>query len=419
MTRTNSLAGTYVSRSTGLPHRATDSPFSRATLQLQEHVFTDSWLNSKSSHPQGLALASVLGDDKVSFPGSKVYELSLASYFSQQEAQVKPLCIVTPATAEDVAVAIKTLTLSTAANAITSLREPNGSKEQHVDRENYCPFAVRSGGHAGFAGAANIADGVTLDLSSLHDIVVSADRSTVSVGVGATWGDVYAALEPLGLMVAGGRAAQVGVGGLVTGGGISFFSPRYGWTCDTVSNFEVILANGTVVHTGRGDVTVAELEGSGLAALGVALRGGSNNFGVVTRVDLDAFEQGQVWGGIVYHDLSTINQQLKAFSDFSSAPDYDEYASLIMSFGFASGQGAAVVNNIEYTKAVENPPVFAALMNIPSLHSTVRLTGMTDISKEQGSMAPDGRRYGNTMAPTLGHLNSRIPCSKTVEDKAG
>lgn len=347
---------------------------------------------SLPSSPQCLNLSSALGDDKVSFPGSKAYDLSLESYFSQQEAQVNPLCIVTPATAQDVAVAIRTLTLSTAAPAIASLKEPIDTKEQHVHQQNSCRFAVRSGGHAGFAGAANIAGGFTLDLSSLRDIKVSADRSTVSVGVGATWGEVYATLEPIGLMVAGGRAAQVGVGGLVTGGGISFFSPRYGWTCDTVANFEVVLANGTLVNTGRGDMAMAGSAKGGLAALGAALRGGSNNFGVVTRVDLDAFEQGQIWGGVVYHDLSTIDQQLKAFSDFSSAPDYDEFASLITSFGFASGQGAAVVNNIEYTKAVENPPVFAPHMAIPSLHSTVRLTGMTDISKEQGSLAPDGRR---------------------------
>lgn len=325
-------------------------------------------------------MIAVLGSGKVSFPGSETYNASLSSYFSQQEAQVQPLCIVTPANAQDVSVAIKTLT---------------------ADVGSSCPFAVRSGGHCGFAGAANIAGGVTLDLSSLKDIEVSADRTTVSVGPGATWGDVYAAIEPLSLMVAGGRAGQVGVGGLVTGGGISFFSPRYGWTCDTVSNFEVALADGTLVNTGRGDDAAEDLH--------TALRGGSNNFGLVTRVDLEAFEQGQVWGGTVYHDLSTIDEQLRAFSEFSSAPDYDEYASLIMSFGFASGRGSAVVNNVEYTKAVENPPVFAALMGIPSLYSTVRLTGMTDLSKEQGSMAPGGLRQLSavtTHGTTVGMLKA-------------
>ncbi|ROV95990.1 hypothetical protein VMCG_07956 [Cytospora schulzeri] len=103
-----------------------------------------------------------------------------------------------------------------------------------------CHFAVRSGGHMGFAGAANIANGVTIDLGALNSVEVTEDRTMASVGVGATWGQVYSHLEPLGLSVAGGRSAPVGVGGLTLGGGISYFSPRFGWTCDTVSNYQVV-----------------------------------------------------------------------------------------------------------------------------------------------------------------------------------
>lgn len=42
--------------------------------------------------------------------------------------------------------------------------------------------------------------------------------------------------------------ADVGVGGLTTGGGISFFSPQYGYVCDNVQNSEVVLASGEVVN---------------------------------------------------------------------------------------------------------------------------------------------------------------------------
>ena len=40
----------------------------------------------------------------------------------------------------------------------------------------------------------------------------------------------------------------MGVGGLTLGGGISYFSPRVGFTCDTVVNFEVVLADGGLVN---------------------------------------------------------------------------------------------------------------------------------------------------------------------------
>lgn len=68
---------------------------------------------------------------------------------------------------------------------------------------------------------------------------VEVDGSGVKVGAGARWLSVYKALEPLGLAVAGGRNGNVGVGGLLLGGGISHFTTRVGWACDNVINYEV------------------------------------------------------------------------------------------------------------------------------------------------------------------------------------
>ncbi|KOC17595.1 oxidoreductase FAD-binding protein [Aspergillus flavus AF70] len=305
-----------------------------------------------------LALIGALGK-KVSFPNSQPYNDSINTYFSQQNSNLHPLCIVSPTTAQDVSTAIKIIN--------STPETPN--------------FAIRSGGHAPFTGASNIANGITLDLRGLNSIKVSPDRTTASIGVGATWGDVYPHLDQLGLSVAGGRAGQVGVGGLTTGGGISYFSPRYGWTCDTVTNFEVVLANGTIVNAN-------EHENPELL---IALRGGSNNFGVVTRVDLKTFEQGPIWGGTVYHSVDTYQEQLEAFAGVNSAERYDEYASLITSFGY-SAQGKAVVNSIVYTKAEENPVVYRPFMAIPKLYSTVRIAGLHEIAMEQGSFSKVDKR---------------------------
>lgn len=81
---------------------------------------------------------------------------------------------------------------------------------QLQDGGKNCQFAVRSGGHTSWAGASNIDSGAVIDLRSLKSVELAVDRSTVSVGVGATWGDVYKALEPYGLSVNGGRATTVG-----------------------------------------------------------------------------------------------------------------------------------------------------------------------------------------------------------------
>lgn len=76
-------------------------------------------------------------------------------------------------------------------------------------------------------------------MTSLKSVTVNGNHTVVSVGVGASWLDVYTYLDALGLSVAGGRNGAVGVGGLTLGGGISYFAPRVGWACDTVVNFEV------------------------------------------------------------------------------------------------------------------------------------------------------------------------------------
>jgi FAD/FMN-containing dehydrogenase len=102
-----------------------------------------------------------------------------------------------------------------------------------------CHFAVRGAGHTPWAGASNIDNGVTIDLTSMNSVVVSEDRTIASLGPGARWEDVYRPLDEMNLTVTGGRVATVGVGGLVTGGGISYFSRKTGFSCDNVVNYEV------------------------------------------------------------------------------------------------------------------------------------------------------------------------------------
>lgn len=245
---------------------------------------------------------------------------------------------------------------------------------------------MRSGGYSYYAGASNIQGGVTIDLQGLDHIDLEPDRSIVSVGAGATWFDVYSYLNPLNLTANGGRVANVGVGGLTIGGGISYFGPRNGWTCDTVQNYEVVLANGTISNANKNENP----------DLFWALHGGSNNFGIVTRVDLQAFEQGDFWGGIVFYDLSTKDENIAAFVNFSQPETYDDYSSLIttFSYSYSGSQGTyAVATSLEYTKPVVNPSVFQPITSIPSLASTMRITNMTDLSTESQSLQGPGFRY--------------------------
>ena len=151
--------------------------------------------------PQCKALSAVLGD-KISYPNDSIYSQSVESYWSQQEEQLAPGCIVTPESSQDVAVAIKALSFL------------------HTSTDNGASIAIRGGGHTPFAGSANIDSGVTIDLRSIKGIEISSDRSVTSIGGGSVWRDVYQTLVSEDLMVAGGRVSNVGVGGLTLGGKI-------------------------------------------------------------------------------------------------------------------------------------------------------------------------------------------------------
>lgn len=151
----------------------------------------------------------------MAYTDSRVYHLESSRYWSQQQALTQPRCRLTPISADDVSLAILTL------------------------RVTQCKFAVKSGGHVAFAGASNIEGGVTIDLMKLNETSVSTDKTETAVGAGNIWYDVYSYLQPKGLTVIGGRVSAIGVGGLTLGGGISFFSNRYGWACDNVNSFEV------------------------------------------------------------------------------------------------------------------------------------------------------------------------------------
>lgn len=76
-----------------------------------------------------------------------------------------------------------------------------------VSRLTRCPFAVKGGGHAAFAGSSSINGGITIALEELNQIEVAADNKTVSVGPGNRWVNLYQELEKHGLGAVGGRVS--------------------------------------------------------------------------------------------------------------------------------------------------------------------------------------------------------------------
>lgn len=157
-------------------------------------------------------------------------------------------------------------------------------------------------------------------------------------------------------------------------GGISFFSPRKGLVCDNVLSYEIVLHDSSVVHASQ----------ETYPDLWLALKGGSNNFGIVTSFDVAAFDQGDIFYGQYFYALDTAQQQLDAFHQVAASPNYDEYVSIIVSFGFSGAQGSAAVNALVYTKPEMDPPALQNFTKIPNLMTSARITTLTNATVEQG-----------------------------------
>ncbi|KAL8906887.1 MAG: hypothetical protein Q9207_001742 [Kuettlingeria erythrocarpa] len=329
---------------------------------IEAVFFGDSRIEARSSHEalpaqesysttaQKLSVAKIGGT-------SLEFQQQQSNYWSNQQAETQPTCHVLPRSAKEVAVAyLVTATFG-------------------------CKFAVKGGGHASFGGASSIEDGITIDLQKLNTILVSADNTVTQVGAGNRWIDVYQYLTPKNLSVVGGRVSDIGVSGLTLGGGISYFSGRYGWACDGVKNYEVVLANGRIANANLNDNPY----------LYWALRGGGNNFAIVTRLDLETFPQGQMLGGVINYPIIANASLFAAYQQFVADQPSDPDAALIMSFVFLQGTWVAS-NNFEYAKPVRNPPIFQEFFGIPALSSTERITNLTDITTELTTYTPSGFR---------------------------
>lgn len=138
---------------------------------------------------------------RISYPGNLVYTDSLSSYYSEQERELDPGCIFTPTSTTDVSRFVKLITA-------------NGADGSSIPQ-----FAIRSGGHTYFAGAANIEGGITVDMRGMQNVTFNEDFTVASIGGGAIWSDaVYPYLVAHNLTAAGARLPGIGIGGFVTGG---------------------------------------------------------------------------------------------------------------------------------------------------------------------------------------------------------
>ena len=171
--------------------------------------------------------------------------------------------------------------------------------------------AIRCGGHS-LAGFSTCEDGLVIDLSRMRAASVDATSRRALFEGGCLLGDIDTATQKVGLAFPSGVVSHTGAAGLVLGGGTGWLNRIHGLSCDNVTGFTLVAADGSIVHANAKENP----------DLFWALRGGGGNFGIVTEFEVNLhpvssvlFGAGMCFGD----DIPAIVQQWRDF--MPHAPD--------------------------------------------------------------------------------------------------
>ncbi|KAK8078300.1 fad binding domain containing protein [Apiospora saccharicola] len=320
------------------------------------------------------SLQIIYGADSISYHGEAEYETFTTSYWSQNLNDVKPYCVFRPSTPSAVSVLVL------------------------VSRLSQCPFAVKSGGHAPFAGASSIEGGITVSFENLKAIKPSADKKTVAVQPGNTWGRVLSALNTTDVTVLSGRIGDIGVGGLTLGGGLSFLSNEYGLVCDNVASFDVVTASGLIINASP----------TQHPDLFWALRGGGNNFGIVVgfHYQTKPLPGDQLFGGTRTFPEAAFPQVAKAYVDLTLNSASDPKAGSWVVFINSNGQKLAM-GELWYGAPLakgSDAPIFADFYRIDAVSDTTQTRGHAQyILDNEARNAYGERQVTNVLSVRASH----------------
>lgn len=235
------------------------------------------------------ALQQALGNASIAYPNDLDYGISIARVWTAQR-KLYPDAIIFPTTPEQVSIVMQFY-----------------SSAHQLWQDG---FAIMGGGHGDTGGGQSPSVVVDLESISSTQIVYQGSRNpndyaVLKIGGGAEAGSVYNALDGTGWAFLGPRAASIGVGGFLLGGGIAFQTPRYGVGCDSLLAVEVVLVNGTIVYANPYN------EHSDL--FWAATGGGWLGFGVVTHFYVQAYpDPGEVYFGTIAWGEDKVSCEISA-----------------------------------------------------------------------------------------------------------
>ncbi|EGE08034.1 hypothetical protein TEQG_07100 [Trichophyton equinum CBS 127.97] len=272
---------------------------------------------------------------EVDLPNSTDYETEQQNYWSSACTALRPDCIIAPKNAQDMS------------RAVAAIQESKTTR-----------FAIKSGGHS-----------PNQLFSSIHD-------GTAVLGPGLKWEEAVGGLKDKGQTVVGGRLGGIGVGG-----GLSFLSGQYGWATNNVVNFEVVLANGTIVNANA----------TSNPDLYAVMKGGSGNFGIVTAFTVKTHSQDpEIWGGSIFFDGNHTESVTRAIRDFAEY-NTDDMAAIIGTVN----RNPSLIWVVFLTYNGPSPPedVFRNFTQIPNVRNTVKRQSYHSLMLANDEYIRHGNRF--------------------------
>ncbi|MEU4312918.1 FAD-binding oxidoreductase [Nocardia sp. NPDC024068] len=166
-------------------------------------------------------------------------------------------------------------------------------------RERGLSVAVQSTGH----GMSRAADGVLVTTRRLSRVTIDPVRRRAWVGAGARWREVITAAAEHGLAPLNGSSPHVGVMGYVLGGGVGMLGRQYGYAADHVHSIELVTA----------DAVVRTISPATDPELFRVVRGGKDNFGIATGIEIDLFPVTGFYGGSLYFSAEHARELLNRY----------------------------------------------------------------------------------------------------------
>jgi hypothetical protein len=147
---------------------------------------------------------------------------------------------------------------------------------------------------------------------------------------------------------------------MLSSGGLSHLSSKYGFPADGVVEFEVLVANGTLIKVNQ----------TSNPDLFSVLKAGSTNYGILTRVTLATYPMARTWGGTLVYSNTQRDALMRAFYSYQKVGQLDTNSAVLSYMGISND---TMYVNLAYLDGVDRPNAFQPFYDIPRIADTTVL----------------------------------------------